>query len=90
MANTQVFIEQTKALVDKLKSTCAQYGLGNDGNEYKIIVQIFLYKFLLYFKVTNFFASFSIFINIATKNFIRSIIWNEEFATILTSFNFYI
>ena len=46
MANTQVFIEQTKALVDKLKSTCAQYGLGNDGNEYKIIVQIFLYKFL--------------------------------------------
>lgn len=46
MAETQVFIEQTKALVDKLKSTCAQYGLGNDGNEYKIIVQIFLYKFL--------------------------------------------
>lgn len=46
MADTQVFIEQTKALVDKLKSTCAQYGLGNDGNEYKIIVQIFLYKFL--------------------------------------------
>lgn len=46
MADTQIFIEQTKALVDKLKSTCAQYGLGNDGNEYKIIVQIFLYKFL--------------------------------------------
>lgn len=46
MADTQVFIERTKALVDKLKSTCAQYGLGNDGNEYKIIVQIFLYKFL--------------------------------------------
>lgn len=46
MADTQDFIAQTKALVDKLKSTCAQYGLGNDGNEYKIIVQIFLYKFL--------------------------------------------
>ena len=46
MSDTQTFIEQTKALVDKLKSTCAQYGLGNDGNEYKIIVQIFLYKFL--------------------------------------------
>lgn len=46
MADTQDFIAQTKALVDKLKSTCAEYGLGNDGNEYKIIVQIFLYKFL--------------------------------------------
>ena len=46
MADTQIFIEQTKALVDKLKSTCGNYGLGNDGNEYKIIVQIFLYKFL--------------------------------------------
>lgn len=46
MADTQDFIAQTKALVDKLKSTCAQYGLGNDGNEYKIIIQIFLYKFL--------------------------------------------
>jgi len=46
MADTQEFVEKTKALVDKLKSTCAQYGLGNDGNEYKIIVQIFLYKFL--------------------------------------------
>lgn len=46
MLDTQDFIIQTKALVDKLKSTCAQYGLGNDGNEYKIIVQIFLYKFL--------------------------------------------
>ncbi len=46
MADTQYFIEQTKALVDKLKSICGTYGLGNDGNEYKIIVQIFLYKFL--------------------------------------------
>ena len=46
MTDSQYFITQTKTLVDKLKSTCAQYGLGNDGNEYKIIVQIFLYKFL--------------------------------------------
>ena len=37
---------QTKSLIDDLKSTCASYGLGNDGNEYKIITQIFLYKFL--------------------------------------------
>lgn len=46
MADTQYFIEQTKVLVDKLKSICGSAGLGNDGNEYKIIVQIFLYKFL--------------------------------------------
>lgn len=37
---------QTKTLIDDLKATCASYGLGNDGNEYKIITQIFLYKFL--------------------------------------------
>lgn len=37
---------QTKRLIDDLKATCASYGLGNDGNEYKIITQIFLYKFL--------------------------------------------
>jgi type I restriction enzyme M protein len=37
---------QTKKLIDDLKVTCASYGLGNDGNEYKIITQIFLYKFL--------------------------------------------
>ncbi len=38
--------EKTVALVDALKSTCQTYGMGNDGNEYKIITQVFLYKFL--------------------------------------------
>lgn len=38
--------EQTIELIDGLKSTCQAYGLGNDGNEYKIITQMFLYKFL--------------------------------------------
>lgn len=38
--------EQTVALIDDLKATCQKYGLGNDGNEYKIILQVFLYKFL--------------------------------------------
>lgn len=38
--------EQTFQLIDALKLTCTAYGLGNDGNEYKIITQIFLYKFL--------------------------------------------
>lgn len=38
--------EKTIRLIDDLKATCQSYGLGNDGNEYKIITQIFLYKFL--------------------------------------------
>lgn len=33
-------------MIDSLKGTCANYGLGNDGNEFKIITQVFLYKFL--------------------------------------------
>ena len=46
MNDTQQFEQQTKALIDDLKSVCANYGLGNDGNEFKIITQVFLYKFL--------------------------------------------
>lgn len=46
MNDTQQFTQQTKALIDNLKSVCANYGLGNDGNEFKIITQVFLYKFL--------------------------------------------
>ena len=37
---------QTRKLIDDLKAVCKDKGLGNDGNEYKIIVQVFLYKFL--------------------------------------------
>lgn len=37
---------RTINLIDELKSTCQTYGMGNDGNEYKIITQVFLYKFL--------------------------------------------
>lgn len=40
------FTEATKSLIDNLKGVCASYGLGNDGNEYKIILQSFLYKFM--------------------------------------------
>jgi len=40
------FRDKTKTLIDNLKSICANYGLGNDGNEFKIITQAFLYKFL--------------------------------------------
>lgn len=40
------FEKKTKDLIDGLKAVCSSYGLGNDGNEYKIITQAFLYKFL--------------------------------------------
>lgn len=38
--------EHTIQLIDELKATCQTYGMGNDGNEYKIITQVFLYKYL--------------------------------------------
>lgn len=44
--STQDAQSQIIAIIDKLKATCAAYGLGNDGNEYKIIIAMFLYKFL--------------------------------------------
>ena len=40
------FTGQTKELIDNLKGVCTSYGLGNDGNEFKIITQVFLYKFM--------------------------------------------
>ena len=40
------FQKKTRQLIDSLKTICANYGLGNDGNEFKIITQSFLYKFL--------------------------------------------
>lgn len=43
---TQDFTAKTKELIDNLKGVCASYGLGNDGNEFKIITQVFLYKFM--------------------------------------------
>lgn len=38
--------QRTRDLIDELKAICAAFGLGNDGNEFKIITQLFLYKFL--------------------------------------------
>ena len=43
---TKEFEVKVKELIDDLKGVCANYGLGNDGNEFKIITQVFLYKFL--------------------------------------------
>lgn len=44
--NTQDATPQILALIDRLKAICARSGLGNDAGEYKIITQVFLYKFL--------------------------------------------
>lgn len=46
MENALSIQQQTKDLIDRLKSTTSVNGLGNSGNEYVVIVQIFLYKFL--------------------------------------------
>ena len=43
---TQEFEQRTRRMIDSLKTICASFGLGNDGNEFKIITQVFLYKFL--------------------------------------------
>ena len=43
---TKDFEQNIKDLIDNLKGICASKGLGNDGNEFKIIIQVFLYKFM--------------------------------------------
>lgn len=43
---TEVVMAKTKAMIDDLKTVCANYGLGNASSEYKIITEVFLYKFL--------------------------------------------
>jgi type I restriction enzyme M protein len=42
----QKFTQKTKQLIDNLKGICNTYGLGNSGDEFKIITQVFLYKFM--------------------------------------------
>ena len=42
----QQFTLKTKKLIDDLKATCHTYWLWNSGDEFKIITQVFLYKFL--------------------------------------------
>lgn len=37
---------QIKQMIDNLKAVCANKGLGNASSEYKIITEVFLYKFL--------------------------------------------
>lgn len=40
------YTNKVKSMIDSLKAICTQNGLGNGGDEYKVIVQMFLYKFL--------------------------------------------
>lgn len=44
--NTESIIAKTKQMIDDLKTVCANFGLGNASSEYKIITELFLYKFL--------------------------------------------
>ena len=39
--------EKTIELIDALKATCQTYGMGNDGNEYKIILFEILFCYLI-------------------------------------------
>lgn len=39
-------MKQTQQMIDSIKNVCASFGLGNASSEYKIITEVFLYKFL--------------------------------------------
>ena len=40
------YTQKIKDLIDDLKAKCHDAGLGGDGDEYKVVTQSFLYKFL--------------------------------------------
>ena len=42
----QDYNQAVRQLIDDLKATCANNGLGGEASEYKIVTQMFLYKFL--------------------------------------------
>lgn len=44
--NTTDFSNKAKQLIDDIKGICNSAGLGGDANEYKIVTQGFLYKFI--------------------------------------------
>lgn len=46
MTTEREIIRKTEKMIDELKSVCSTYGLGNASSEYKIITEIFLYKYL--------------------------------------------
>lgn len=44
--DTTEFSNKAKQLIDDIKGICTNAGLGGDANEYKIVTQSFLYKFI--------------------------------------------
>lgn len=46
MTNEVKLINKTEKMIDEIKSVCANYGLSGASSEYKIITEIFLYKYL--------------------------------------------
>ncbi|MDD2377851.1 MAG: class I SAM-dependent DNA methyltransferase [Bacilli bacterium] len=46
MSNEREIIRKTENMIDELKSVCSLNGIGNSPSEYKVISQIFLYKYL--------------------------------------------
>ena len=44
--NAEQIMSKTKTMIDDLKTVCTNFGLGNASSEYKIITEVFLYKFL--------------------------------------------
>lgn len=46
MTTEREIIRKTEKMIEELKSVCSTYGLGNASSEYKIITEIFLYKYL--------------------------------------------
>lgn len=69
----QDFTAKTKELIDNLKGVCTAYGLGNDGNEFKIITQVFLYKFMN--------DKFGYEVKAIDKKLARAESWEKEVAT---------
>lgn len=46
MIQLETITIRTKRMIDDLKTICANFGLGGSPGEYKIITQVFLYKYL--------------------------------------------
>lgn len=46
MISVSSIMADTKEMIDDLKAVCVHYGLGGASSEYKIITEVFLYKFL--------------------------------------------
>lgn len=46
MTNEVQLINKTENMIEEIKSVCANYGLSGASSEYKIITEIFLYKYL--------------------------------------------